>query len=572
MFGKHKVALVRIGIAALLAVAGMGQSAIAQSADGTGASGAAVPGGTLTIALSDYSTRGLNPHATVSWGDGQVLRNAYDSLVAQDDDENFQPWLAKSWTVSEDGLVYEFALRDDVTFHDGEKFDAAAVKANIATILDPKYPANADVGINNYSSVTSVDVVSDYVVRITLGVPRADFLSTLASVGGAIISPKALADPANWESESPTLPGSGPFVLQAAVPGQELRFVKNPDYGWAPATAHHQGPAYLDELVVKYVPDGATRAGLLTSGEVGAIGGVEATDIDLFKDAEGFHYEEKGTNLAPYLLYLNVTSAPTSDIRVRQALTIGTDLDAIVHNVTRGTQHHVWSIISETSPYYDPRLEKAHPFDKGKAEALLADAGWGTVTADGVRTNDAGEPLAITVLATNPPYPLRDVLEAWQAELLQNLGIAVKLNFVENPLVYDLIAANTYNVFPRQVGGTDLSLQLNRALGSSTAAGPSRAVDGITLGSVVAGAKLSEPGVDQLLLAATKATDKETRKKIFGEIADYVAENAIAIPLFNDRYSVAAASSVHDVSGFLNAPQIDGVTGASWVYDTWVDP
>lgn len=536
---------------------------------GSGApSTAAAPGGTFTLALDAYPNRGLNPHFGAAFDASQVLRNAYDSLVSMDSQEKFHPWLAKSWTISPDGKTYEFTLRDDVKFTNGEKLDAQAVKANIDAVRNPDSPDYPFLGELCYSSVSAVDVLDPYKVRIALDTPRADFLSTLSGIGGGIVAPSTLVADKGTLTSGEGFVGSGPFIIDKVVAGQEIDFRKNPDYNWGPESAQHQGAAFVDRLVVKYIPDGSTRAGLLRNGEVDAIGTVKATDIDLFKGVSGFQYAQTGSDASNTLLYLNLTNGPTTDKRVRQALTLGVDLDAVVQNVTKGTQDRAWSLISPDSKYFEEKYDGSYPVDIDKAKSLLEQAGWKGTDGDGYRTDASGKRLVIHLLATTPTYPQDDFLKAWQAELRQNLGVQVELQYVENAQVYGLLAQNGYEAFPRQVGGLDLSLQLNRGFGSTTPDLKYGRKEGITLGSIVAGAKLADPQVDRWLLDATKATDDTARKQIFDQITGYVLENAIAIPLYTDRNSVASNGKVHNLTSLFDAPR-NVVNG--WAYDIAVE-
>ncbi|MFD4367543.1 ABC transporter substrate-binding protein [Rhodococcus sp. NPDC058521] len=531
---------------------------------GTGPTSPPQEGGTFTIALPSYPERGLNPHYGAPFDASQVLRNSYDSLISEDRNEEFHPWLAKDWTISPDGTVYEFSLREDVTFHNGEKFDASAVKANIDSLRDPQSPSWTTLGLLQYSSVAGVDVLDEFKVRVTLATPRADFLSTLAGLSGAIIAPSSLAADEHTLTAGNELVGSGPFVLENAVQGQEIRFRKNPNYRWGPATALHEGPAYVDEVVVKYVPDASTRAGLLRSGEVDAIGTVKATDIALFDGAGDFQYEQIGSAASPSVIMLNRTNGPTTDVRVRRAIVQGVDVASVVDNLTKGTQQRAWSLISPDSAYYDAKYENTGTADVDSARSLLDEAGWKGTDSDGFRTDDAGRRLTIRLVATTPIYPEDDFLEAWQAELRQNLGVEVELKYVENAQIYDLLARNDYEAFPRQVGGLDLSLQFNRAYGSTSPDLKYGQVDGITIGSIVAGSKLADPEVDRWLVAATKATDREERTRLFDRITGYLLDNAIAIPLYTDRNSVAADSGIHNPTSLFDPPR-NSVN--AWAYD-----
>lgn len=228
----------------------------------------------------------------------------------------------------------------------------------------------------------------------------------------------------------------------------------------------------------------------------------------------------------------------------------------------------MWSLLSPDSKYFDSRHDDTYPADIDEAGSLLDAAGWTGRDGDGYRADAGGSRLKIKLLATIPTYPLDDVLEAWQAEIRQNVEAEVELEYVENALVYDLLAGNAYEAFPRQVGGLDLSLQLNRAFGSTTPDLKYGQIDGITIGSIVAGSKLADPQVDQWLVQATKATDEATRQGLFDQVTRFILDNAVALPLFTDRNSVAATSSVHNLTTLFDPPR--NVVSAS-AYDIAVN-
>lgn len=92
---------------------------------------------TVTVGIPTSPTS-LDPNVASSSDDALIIRQVFDSLVSQDDDHQFQPWLAESWEISDDGLTYTFHLKDGVKFHDGTDFNADAVKFNIDRILDPE--------------------------------------------------------------------------------------------------------------------------------------------------------------------------------------------------------------------------------------------------------------------------------------------------------------------------------------------------------------------------------------------------------------------------------------------------
>lgn len=508
-------------------------------------------GGTLTIALPFFPDEGLNPHHRGAISQTQVMRNVYDSLVAADYDESFHPWLAESWTKSDDGLVYTFKLRQGVTFTDGEPFNAEAVKANFDRVIDGKYAPGA--AKNTFRALAETKVIDDYTVQLTLKAPAANFLHTLASLEGAIVSPKSLENP-EVRAGGVGIAGTGPFILTAVVPGQELVFKRNDGYTSPPATAHHTGPAYLDELVVKYVSEPSVRAGLLASGEVQAAVDIAPNDIDLFDGVDGFQFEFKGSNVAPTSLYFNTTSGPTQDVRVRRALQDAADVDAIVASVLKGHGERAWGIVQPQSKFYDASVEKAYGGNVARANALLDEAGWTGRDAEGYRTDASGKRLTVRLIATTPKAPLDTVLAAYQAELRRNAGVEVDLQFRDEGTVDKVREANAYEIFPRSVGGTDPGVILDKVY---------------TKDGTVNGPRLDSAEVTAWLEEGRYALTDEARKAAYDKIARYVLiDHAITLPLYLDRYNVAALDSVHDVTAFIDPPR--GLLNG-WAYNTWID-
>ena len=508
-------------------------------------------GGTLTVVLSDYPVEGLNPHHRGAISQTQAVRNVYDALIAIDYDESFHPWLAESWTRSDDGLVWTFKLKQGVKFTDGEPFNAQAVKANFDLVIDGKYAPSA--AKNSFRSLKETRVVDDHTVEFVLSNPAANFLHTLASLEGSIVSPKSLQNP-DVRAGGVGIAGTGPFILTEVVPGQELVFVRNENYNSPPATAHHTGPAFIEKLVIKYVSEPSVRAGLLASGEVQAITDVAPNDIPLFDGVDGYHFEYKGSNTAPTSLYFNTTSGPTQDVRVRKALQEGADIDGIIKSVLKGQGERAWSILQPQSKFYDAKYEGAYGGNVELANKLLDEAGWTERDAEGYRTNASGQRLTLRLIATNPKAPLDTVLAAYQSEVRQNLGAEIDLQYRDEGTVDKVREANAYEIFPRSIGGTDASTVLDKVY---------------TKDGTVNGPRLDSPEVTKWLEEGRYALTDEARKAAFDKIAQYVLiDQSITLPLYLDRYNVAALSSVHDVTAFIDPPR--GLLNG-WAYNTWID-
>ncbi len=145
--------------------------------------------------------------------------------------------MAKSWEVSGDGRSYTFHLRDDVKFHDGTRFDAAAVKFNFDRIKEPK---NAFYALSDIGGYESSKVIDDFTVQVQLTEPYAPFLANLSKASLGIVSPAAAQ---KYGEQFPLHPvGTGPFKFLSMTPGTEIALGRNADYHWGPSLGHDGHP------------------------------------------------------------------------------------------------------------------------------------------------------------------------------------------------------------------------------------------------------------------------------------------------------------------------------------------
>ena len=209
--------------------------------------------------------RTLDPRITQSRHEEMLIVQMFDQLIAADSNGNLYSGLAKSWDVSSDGLQYTFNLRDDVTFHDGTKFNAAAVKATFDSIVDPETGSQGAIDI--LGPYASSDVVDDYTIRVNFSRRYGSALSAFTETELSIVSPTALNSLGNdGFGMSPV--GTGPFMFKKWEANKKVEMVKNPDYNWAPEYMDNSGPSKVDNLTYRLIKDTSTRVAALESGEV----------------------------------------------------------------------------------------------------------------------------------------------------------------------------------------------------------------------------------------------------------------------------------------------------------------
>jgi peptide/nickel transport system substrate-binding protein len=285
----------------------------------------------------------------------------FDTLLVKDKDNKLMANVATSWEYDSSLTQMTMKLRDGVTFSDGAPLDAEAVKANFANLA-------AGTGQNAYmaKSVQEVTIVGPTELVIHLAQPDPGFVEYLASVGGAMASPKSLKAPD--VASNPV--GSGPYVLDKAntVPGSTYTYVRRDGYWNAKAWPY-------DKMILKPMTDLTARLNALKAGQVnGAI-----AEIPSVKEAEasGLTVNASQVNWVGLLLMdRDGRMVPElRDVRVRQAINFAFDWQSILDNLAEGRGRHTTQIFSPKSTAFSSTADSVYTYDLGKAKALMAAAG-----------------------------------------------------------------------------------------------------------------------------------------------------------------------------------------------------
>jgi ABC-type transport system substrate-binding protein len=343
--------IVALWLGGLLVVSGLGtmQSVVAQ---------APVAGGTLTFAAG-ADPDSLDPQNTQSNPGEQVNRMMYENLVRFNTKMQIEPALAESWTQSADGLVWTFKLRQGVRFHDGTPFDAKAVKYFFDRVLGDEKPFKASL----YTPfVQGAQVVDDHTVRVTLKQSFAAFLFRLAHSAGGIVSPAAHQ---KWGKDLTLHPvGTGPFKFVEWVKGDRVVLERSDTY-WG-------GRPLLDRVAVKTVREDSARVLMLEAGDADLILNIPPEDIPRLRKDPRFAIDSIPTARALYVV-INVQKKPFDDVRVRQALNLAVNREAIVKSLFQGNAGAISGIVAPLQNGF-AKLP-GYAFDPKKAKELLAQAG-----------------------------------------------------------------------------------------------------------------------------------------------------------------------------------------------------
>ncbi|NTI31195.1 ABC transporter substrate-binding protein [Rhizobium rhizogenes] len=523
--------------------------AIGHRAAWAGSNAVPVKGGSLVYGV-ETEPNTLNPHLNGQAKAKLVLRNAYESLLARTADGGYVPWLAAGYEISDDGKTYTFKLREDVTFSDGEKLDAAAVVLNFTKLKEPLYSGSISAGYLSY--VMEAKAADQHTVVLKLDRVYAPFLDGVASID--ILSPRAFAS-TQIKSGGPEIAGTGPFILDRYVRGQEIHFVRNPDYKWAPASAGHQGPAYLDEVTYRFLSESSVRTGALISGQVDVIEGISGNDAALFKDNSDFTYQSALNPGTPYTLYLNTTYGPTKDVRVRKAVIAATDVGQIVDSVYRRERTRAWGVLTPADKdFYDASIEGSYGFDPKLANQLLDEEGWTARDADGFRTKD-GARLSIEIVQAQ--VTLRDqrdvLLQALQAQARQSAGIELILNNVDSGTYSERQKSGKYGAIPNSTTnqGNAVTIYFHYLPPDQ--------------GGSINYSRTEAPEVLAWLNKAASTLDAKERFATYADLQRFaIVEQAFGLPLYVPEDQIAASTRVRGV-GFRPFKQLP-----ENAYDIWL--
>jgi peptide/nickel transport system substrate-binding protein len=290
--------------------------------------------------------------------DEVVYANVFEGLTRFAPDGAIVPGLAKGWEVSADGLVWTFALREGVTFHDGTTFDAADVAFSFDRARAPD-SVNAQKGL--FATIASVEAVDPATVRITLTQPTGALPFNLAWGDAVIVAPESAATNAT----NPV--GTGPFRFATWAKGDRVEIVRNPDYWGAPAR--------LEGATFRFISDPAAAFAAVMAEDIDAFPGFPTPEILDQLRADPRFAVVVGSTEGETILATNNARKPFDDLRVRQALAHAIDRAALIDGAMFGYGAPIGTHFAPHHPaYLDLTAGSGH--DPAKARALLAEAGY----------------------------------------------------------------------------------------------------------------------------------------------------------------------------------------------------
>ncbi|MUV37141.1 uncharacterized protein JNUCC1_00947 [Lentibacillus sp. JNUCC-1] len=426
--------------------------------------------------------------------------NMFNYLVRNDPEEGFVSDLAESWE-NVDENTWTFTLKEGVTFHNGEELTAEDVKFTLERVA--KDDTLLEYG--SYQQIDEVEVLSDYEFNIYTHESEPALLNRLSRIGSGML-PKDYIESEGWDAFLKDPAGTGPYKLKEWKKDDRLILEPFDDY-------FGEEPKW-EEVVFRSIPEDSTRVSEVLTGGVDVAVNIPPTDIERIEDKEGVSVVNSPSQRVMLLALRTQGDYPTADPKVREAIDLAIDKEAIVDSLLEGNGTPTRTRVTPGNVGANEELYDTQVYDPEKAKELLAEAGY----EDG---------LNITLSAPNGRY-LKDKesVELIQA-MLQEVGITADVEMLEWSSFSTRYAEKEFeDVFFIAYGNSmfDASLALQR-LTKEQAAGET---------------DYDNPETEQLIQDAMSNMDPDERVEQYQKAQEIIAEDRPQIYLYqiNSIYGV----------------------------------
>ena len=329
---------------------------------------------TLTVAQQNDATT-LDPQKQGKMPDMNILINMFDTLVTRDENNQLAPSLATAWKATSD-TVWEFTLRKDVKFHNGEPFNAAAAKFSLDRLADPATKSP----IAELKNVKAVNVVDDTTIAITTDGPDPILPTKMVLFGGVMMPPQYVKEKGDdFVAKNPV--GTGPYKFVSWAKDNQVVMEANAGY--------FRGAPKFKKLIFRTIPNVADMVAALKAGEIDIAAAGITGDIATSLKGNPDISIVMSDWIRTFFISLDTSVAPLDKKEVRQALNYAVDVQAIIDTIMGGYASRVSTIIPKQNFGYDASI-KPYEYNPTKAKELLTQAGYPngfTIKFDGGTTD-----------------------------------------------------------------------------------------------------------------------------------------------------------------------------------------
>jgi peptide/nickel transport system substrate-binding protein len=513
------VALLGACAAPAAAPTGAEESAPAAEADAAAATDAQA-GGTLTMSLGDDFVT-FHPYFDVT--NANFKPTFFEAPIRIGDDGQFEAWLAESWEESEDGLTVTLRLRQGVMFHNGREMTADDV------VWSVEHARNTEFGhhlSDRFTTATGAEKVDEYTVAISYGEMTQSKLDGIARL---YIFPQEALE--NIETQPV---GTGPFQFVEWTPGDQLVAEKFEEY-W------REGLPYLDEVVVKPIPDTQARLVNLSAGSIDALVGVPLADIALLESDANVVVGQAPPGFTFYAFIMNVNREPFNNVLVRQAMNYAIDRDKIRDTAFHGKANTTKLPFAETSWAYPADLADFYTYDPEKAKELLTEAGY-----------PDGFDFQLVIRGAGGAY--LDMAQVYQQDLAA-IGVNAEIVPTELPQYWPILFESDFAMVSHGTG--EATVDPSGLFEGAACCRPFRNFFGITEDTEWF------PGYKDLIDQARGSQDQAERTELYHQAMQILLEQGWTIPVAWEQTAYAYKTTVHDFRTDMD--------GLIWLGETWVE-
>lgn len=465
----------------------------------------------LTVDLVNEPSS-LDPHVQWNPDSYYVYRNIFDNLVARNNKGEIVPQIATAWKATSDTVI-EFQIRNDVTFHNGQKLTPEDVVYSVQRITDPKFGSPQ---LGQFSKIIKAELAGPGAVRLTTDGPYPALLAQLVKLS---IVPKSVVESVGKDAFNLKPIGSGPYVFQTWQRGVQVTLTRNDNY-WGT-----KGP--FASVSFRAVPDAATRVANLQAGATDLAVTLNSDQASQLKTSAKAKVVSGPTERIGYLR-LNPNRPPLDNLKVRQAISLAVDRVGIVDGILGGYDKQVTQMLTPAHVGFVPNMPAA-VYDLKKAQALVKEAG------------AAGQ--VEIELATAPVFDQR-IVQAIQ-QMLVEAGLKVKISM-----------SDMANYLKVAQGGPGVAPMLSFGRWSCACLD----ADGVLFPLLHKSSSWSayrNPKVDKLLEDARQTLDLKKRLDAYREVNAIVAQEIPLVPLYQAAALYGTAKGLEwqptpDESMFIN--------------------
>jgi peptide/nickel transport system substrate-binding protein len=476
----------------------------------------------VTIVREVDSDR-YDPHRSTARAASEVLFMLADTLVSLDHDmTSIKPGLAESWTVSPDGKTYTFKLRQDVQFCDGKKMTADDVVYSIKRWINPETRSPVRWRAGPVEDIVAKDA---YTVEYRLTAPFSELLYQLTQ-SFAVVIDKANVEALGADFGVRGFNGTGPYCWGDWRPRNDMRMRRHDAYRWGPPIYENRGPAHIQEVIWRIVPEENTRLAAVLTGQSQVTQYVPYSGLAQIRANRNLRVVENAAAFWTYFIGFKVDKAGVDDPVVRRAIVMAVDQEAISRDLNFGETEPAYSYIHQAATDWnkavDPMLIRTNV---AEANRILDAAGW-VRGADGFRAKNGVRLSPLVYGFTGSTW--QKLMESVQGDL-RKIGVDLRIQLFDATVAWGKLATQEFDLFGMSFPYITAGDALNLYFRSANAPTPNRM-------------NWKDATTDRLLQTGMTATSDADRAAAYGEVLRQVHEAAVWIPLYHEPMKIAASS------------------------------